>query len=238
MKIALFSDIHANLPALEAMFRQLDDESVDVIYCLGDLVGYHIWPNEVIAAIRARRIPVLMGNHDERVGRLATSGQLDGGANYAYRLIDDAGRAYLKNLPAHIRLEYRVEGMRRDVLLVHGSPHRNDEYVLEDTAEGTAIAMMEEAQASVLCVAHSHLPYHRIVAAAGGERYHMINTGSVGKPKDGDPRGCYVVLDLSGGISDLQVRIERVAYDVHAAAEAILQSPLPNELADRLLNAY
>jgi len=238
MKIALFSDIHANLPALEALFRQLDSEPVDAVYCLGDLVGYHIWPNEVIAAIRARRIPVVMGNHDERAGRLVASGQTEGGANYAYQLIDDAGRAYLKVLPAHLRLEYWVDGIRRDLLLVHGSPRRNDEYVLQDMAEGEAITMMEEAGAAVLCVAHSHLPYHRIITAKGGELYHIVNAGSVGKPKDGDPRGSYVVLDLSDGIRGLKVRFERVAYDVEKAAEAILQSPLPDELADRLLNAY
>lgn len=239
MRIALFSDVHANLPALESMFRSLDSHSPDAVYCLGDLVGYHIWPNEVIAAIRKRRITVLMGNHDERAGLPEAQGVLEGDEKYyAYRLIDAPGRAFLKNLPAHIRLEYPVAGERCDILLVHGSPRRNDEYVLEDMPEAEVVSLMDEARASTLCVAHSHLPYDRTIYGKNGRVYRIINTGSVGKPKDGDPRGCYVLLDFGyPGQSDLRVEFVRFSYDVGKAAEALLASPLPDELADRLLNA-
>ncbi|EOR93367.1 hypothetical protein ADIARSV_3446 [Arcticibacter svalbardensis MN12-7] len=98
MKIALFSDIHANILAFEAMLLDMDSQKPDTAYCLGDLVGYNIWPNEVIAEIRRRGIATLMGNHDEKVEKITTTAQSlqEQGKDYAYHLIDQAGRTYLK----------------------------------------------------------------------------------------------------------------------------------------------
>lgn len=214
MKIALFSDIHANLPALEAFFTDIEKHQPDTIYCLGDLVGYNIWPNEIIAAIRKRGIATLAGNHDQK-----TKG-------YAYELVLAENRSYLNTLPAHIKLEYQ----NLNIVLAHGSTRSINEYVLEDTDENYVLEMMAEAKADVLCVGHSHLPYHRII----GDK-HVINIGSIGKPKDGNPDGCYALLTIDDSI---QVEFVRFAYNIEKAATAILKSLLPDELADRLRKAY
>lgn len=214
MTIALFSDIHANLPAFEAFLSNLDSRKPDAVYCLGDLIGYNVWPNEVIAEIRKRGIAVLAGNHD-----LKTKG-------FAYELVLADNRLYLNTLPNYIKLQHQ----NFNIILVHGSTRSIDEYVLENTDEEYVLEMMAEAQADVLCVGHSHLPYHRVV-----DNKHVINVGSLGKPKDGDPRGCYVLLTIS---DEVEVEFVRFNYDVEKAAIAIEDSPLPNELADRLRKAY
>lgn len=214
MRIALFSDIHANLPAFEAFLADLDSRKVDAVYCLGDMIGYNIWPNEIVAEIRRRGIATLAGNHDQK-----TKG-------YAYELVSADNRAYLNTLPAHIKLEYA----NLNIVLAHGSTRSIDEYVLEDTGESYVLEMMSEAKADVLCVGHSHLPYYRMI----GDKQ-VINIGSVGKPKDGNPDGCYALLTIDDRI---QVDFIRFAYDIEKAAAAILQSPLPDELADRLRKAW
>src|SRR5882757_9904309 len=107
MTIALFSDIHANLPALEAFFNSVDTHKPDAVYCLGDLVGYHIWPNSVINAIRQRGIATIAGNHDAKVRKLSEADRTaTSGKNYAYSLIGADERNYLATLPAHIRVEF------------------------------------------------------------------------------------------------------------------------------------
>ncbi|UEG51425.1 metallophosphatase family protein [Mucilaginibacter daejeonensis] len=214
MRIALFSDVHANLPAFEALLASVDERKPDAVYCLGDLIGYNIWPNEVIAEVRKRGIATLKGNHDEK-----TKG-------YAYELVTADNRAYLNTLPAHIRLEYADF----QILLVHGSPRKIDEYVLEDMPEDEVIQMMDAVKADILCVAHSHLPYHRNISDK-----QVINTGSVGKPKDGDPRGGYVILTIGGNIKAEFIRFD---YDIKKAANAIIDSPLSDELAERLRKAF
>ncbi|MDB5120926.1 MAG: metallophosphoesterase [Sphingobacteriales bacterium] len=112
MKIALFSDIHANLPAFEAFLVSLDAQKPDVVYCLGDLVGYNLWPNEIIVEIKKQGITTIAGNHDVEI----VSADL-GGKNYAYHLIDESGLEYLQSLPAHIRLEYQLNDAPFTILL-------------------------------------------------------------------------------------------------------------------------
>ena len=241
MKIALFSDIHANLPAFEAMLQDMDRQKPDMAYCLGDLVGYNIWPNEVIAEIRRRGIATLMGNHDEKVEKLITTVQSlqEPGKDYAYHLIEITGRAYLKTLPAHIRLEYKLNHEQINLVFAHGSTRKIDEYVLEDTDESYVLDMMQEANADLLFVGHSHKPYHRILKTADGRFKHIINLGSVGKPKDEDQRACYVLLTIDANSSvwekdSIQVEFRRIEYDVETAAKAIESSPLPDEFAEAL----
>lgn len=226
MKIALFSDVHANLPAFEAFLANLELQKVDAVYCLGDLIGYHIWPNEVINEVRRRGIAMLAGNHDLKV------------KGFAYELVSDANRAYLNTLPAHIRLEYQLNSDHLNIVLAHGSPRSINEYVLEDLDENYVLSMMEEAKADILCVGHSHIPYHRVLG-----KKQVINIGSVGKPKDGNPDGCYVILTLGEqsvvtNLGSVGVEIVRFPYDVERAARAVEDSCLPDELADRLRKAF
>ncbi|WP_276360553.1 metallophosphoesterase family protein [Daejeonella sp. H1SJ63] len=245
MKIALFSDIHANLPAFEAFLADLDSRKPDAVYCLGDLVGYNVWPNEIIEGVRKRGIATIAGNHDLYVKNLLPVAPelLDStGKDYAYHIIKPENRTYLLTLPAHILLDYSLNNEDLRILLVHGSPRDVNEYVLEDTEESYVLDLMNESGADILCVGHSHKPFHRIIQA-GNKLKHVINLGSAGKPKDDIMAGCYVMLTLNENSAvnhpdSLQIDFIRFDYDVEKAANAIEESPLPDEFAERLRMAY
>lgn len=256
MKIALFSDIHANLPALEAFFKDVDSRNPDAIYCLGDLVGYNIWPNEVIDEIRKRRIPTIAGNYDFGIGRMSNDcgcayktekEKANGNVSISFtnETIKDEQRAYLRTLPAHIKVEFQLNNDKLNLLLVHGSPRKINEYLFEDRDEKSLLRIMQDADADIMCFGHTHKPYHRILnSGADGKDYfrHAINIGSVGKPKDGDPRGGYVLLHIDESSSiekaaSIKVEFIRFNYDIEKAAKAVEDSPLPNEYADMLRKA-
>lgn len=257
MKIALFSDIHANLPALEAFFADVDKRDIDSIYCLGDLVGYNIWPNEVTEEIRKRNIPAIAGNYDFGIGRNSdecgcaykTDEEKANGAvsiSLTNDLISNKNRAYLRHLPAHIRVEFQLNDEKLNLLLVHGSPRKNNEYLFVDRAEKSLLRIMEDAEADIMCFGHTHKPYHRILNSGNEEkaRYrHAINLGSVGKPKDRDPRGCYVILEIDENVSALnkdsiKPQFIRFEYDIEKAAKAVEDSQLPDAYAENLRNGY
>lgn len=256
MKIALFSDIHSNLPALQAFFEDLDKHGPDATYCLGDLVGYNIWPNEVIGEIRKRQIPTIAGNYDFGIGRSSddcgcaykTDDEKANGSvsiSFTNETVNDEERKYLRTLPAHINVEFRLNEEKMNLLMVHGSPRKINEYLFEDRAEKSLLRIMRDADADIMCFGHTHKPYHRILEDEenGNSNYrHAINLGSVGKPKDGDPQGCYVILHIDGNTSkfskdSLKVEFVRFEYDVEKAAKAIEESVLPNAYAEALRQA-
>lgn len=253
MKIALFSDIHANLPALDSCLKSIDHQKPDAIYCLGDLVGYNIWPNEVIQEIRKRRIPTIAGNYDFGIGRKSddcgcaykTDIERSNGAvsiSFTNDTVIDEERKYLKTLPAHIKVDFQLNDDKLNLLLVHGSPRRINEYLFEDREEKSLLRIIQDADADIMCFGHTHKPYHRILnsGAQGNDHFrHAINIGSVGKPKDGDPRGCYLILTINensriGSKDSIQVSFIRFEYDIEKAAKAVEQSPLPNDYAESL----
>lgn len=247
MRIALFSDIHASLPALQACFESMDHHEPDAIYCLGDLVGYNVWPNEVIDAIRRRGIPTIAGNYDEGIGAntgdcgcaYKTEEEKEMGSisiSYTSSIIRQDARAWLHTLPAHIRLEFRSKDQWLRLLMVHGSPRRVNEYLFEDRDEKSLLRMIRQAGADILCFGHTHKPYHKKMKDEAGAWFHAINTGSVGKPKDGDPRGCWVLLtvDLENAAQPVIVDFIRFSYDVEKAARAVERSPLPDQYAAML----
>ena len=263
MKIALFSDIHANLPALEAVLADIDTRQVDAVYCLGDLVGYNIWPNEVINMIRQRGIPCIAGNYDFGVGRRSDDcgcaykaddekalGKVS--ISYTNRAVGDAERRYLRTLPTHIRVEFQLGNEPEKLwhqqtpfvlMLVHGSPRRVNEYLFDDRGDRSLGRVLEGAGADVLCFGHTHKPFYKVVSTEpeGQETYfrHAINTGSVGKPKDGNPRAGYVVLTIDesarpGSKEGVSVEFVRVDYDIERAAKGVEDSELPNPYAEML----
>lgn len=257
MKIALFSDIHANLPALQALFEDMDNRKPDMVYCLGDLVGYNIWPNEVINEIKKRGIPTIAGNYDQGIGMMSdncgcaykTEPEKDMGKisiSYTNSLVNTEERKYLRTLPAHIKVEFQLNNDKMNLLLVHGSPRKINEYLFEDRDEKSLLRIMQDADADIMCFGHTHKPYHRVLNSPtdnGNSFKHAINIGSVGKPKDGNPKGCYVMLGINDS-SNLQVaesidvEFIRFEYDIEKAAKAIEESPLPNEYADMLRKGY
>lgn len=257
MKIALFSDIHANLPALEAFFRSVEEQKPDAIYCLGDLVGYNIWPNEVINEIRKRGIPTIAGNYDQGMGLMSddcgcaykTEPEKDMGKisiSYTNSILKPDERRYLRTLPSHIKVEFQLNHDKLNLLLVHGSPRRINEYLFEDREEKSLLRIMEESDADIMCFGHTHKPYHRVLPTVISENTHYrhaINIGSVGKPKDGTSKGCYVILNINhdSSITDkntVKVEFVRFEYDIEKAAKAIEECVLPNEFADMLRKGY
>lgn len=255
MKIALFSDIHANLPAFEAFMADVKTKNVDAIYCLGDLIGYNCWPNEIVSAIREQKIPTLAGNHDFNISRMeknnsfvVTEGLSNGAISKGYTnaLLTDSNRLYLQNLPAHIRLEFQQKEEKINVLLVHGSPNSIDEYLLEEKSSDEMLSIMNEAQADILCFGHTHKPFHKIVESKVSDLIsykHAINIGSVGKPKDRNSQGCYVIIELNSKSNlsikeSIKVDFIRFDYAIEKAAQAVENSILPNDFAMNLRNGF
>ncbi len=237
-RIAIFSDIHANLPAMEAVANHIQAGAYDGVYCLGDIGGYASQPNEVQALIQGLGCPTILGNYDEGVGFNLG----DCGCHYVKPFdiemsnisflwtrdhTTDQNKTWLRALPRDLRLE--IEG--RELLLCHGSPVSTTEYLFENRSDGYlrqfTAGGKHDAQAEVIVFGHTHVPYHRIVAGVN-----FVNTGSVGRPKDGDPRAGYCVLTISGeAVEAVQIRVE---YAVETACERLVEAGLPSYFAEYL----
>jgi putative phosphoesterase len=229
--MAIISDIHGNLSALDAVLADLRSRHVDATYCLGDLVGYAAHPNEVTERIRAEGIPTIMGNYDDGVGferdecGCAYTNPVD-------RALGDQSLAWTKATvtaqnKAHLRTlvsEIRIEGDGKRVLLVHGSPRRINEYLFEDRPTSSFQRLAASSNADIIVFGHTHKPYTKLV-----DDVLFVNAGSVGKPKDGDSRACYIVLDPSDQANP--VEFIRVPYDIAREAAAIRASDLPDKFA-------
>ena len=232
-RIAIFSDPHGNSAATEAVLAAIDAEHPDAVYCLGDLVGYGAKPNETINLIRERGIPTIMGNYDDGVG----FDRDDCGCAYkdpeeeargqqsllwTRAATTDDNKGYLRTLLPEISFE--AEGKR--FRLVHGSPRRMNEYLFADRDPRSLARIAQGADADVLVFGHTHQPWQREI-----EEVLFINDGSVGKPKDGDPRAAWALLSVEHG-QPVQVEIRRVPYDVASMAAAIRAADgLPDQFA-------
>jgi putative phosphoesterase len=229
--MAIISDIHANITALEAVLDDVKQQQVEAVYCLGDLVGYAAFPNEVIDRIQRDGTPTIVGNYDDGVGfdrdecgcayRDPEEQRLgDLSLRWTQRTVTSDRKAFLRSLQSEIRFE--ADGKR--VRLVHGSPRRMNEYLFEDRPLSSFQRLAATSDAGVLLFGHTHKPYTKRV-----DGVLFVNAGSVGKPKDGDPRACYVVMDTAG---DVAVEFRRIPYDIDRAATAIRESSLPDKFAD------
>jgi predicted phosphodiesterase len=273
-RIALYSDIHANVPALEAVYADIDASGIEERYCLGDLIGYGPDPIGVVERVRESGDPTIQGNYDEGVAKRAGScgcyystdaARADGERSYDFTesMLDEASATWLLSRDLHIPLEH--EGAR--ILLVHGSPRKINEYLLLDRSEKQLTRLAEEAEADAVCHGHIHIPYHRsfpavadadrgAVGAEDAGTIHFVSSGSVGKPKDGDPRAGWVELAIGEradvaaaasydaslgavGTTDvwLGVVVHRVAYDIEVVAERMLERGLPPTLVQALHDA-
>jgi len=235
MKIAIFSDIHGNKQALDKILQDIEKQRVEQIFCLGDLVGYGPRPNEVIETIREVDIPTVMGNYDEGIGydkgecgcAYVTDDEKFNGRKsieWTSSQVTQKNKEFLKNLEYQISFKTN----RYNFLLVHGSPRKINEYLYEDRPEKNLTRMLETIDTDILVCGHTHKPYHRVVNGV-----HIINDGSVGKPKDGDPRACYVLITIDNNVS---VEFKRVNYPVKEVAKEIVEFGLPKVFAEELLN--
>ncbi|PNW26114.1 metallophosphoesterase family protein [Formosa algae] len=237
MKIAFFSDIHANLPALESFFKDAEVEQVDAIYCLGDLIGYNVWPNEVVNEIRKRCIPTIMGNHDEALLKPLVKEETPSNKGLTRTLVTAENRGYLINLPRHLKLSFNTQNKPFSLLMTHGSVKAINDYMVIDYPEHEVLDMLHNQEADVLLCGHTHKPFHRVIT--DGDTYkHVINIGSVGKPKDGDPRICYAIVELNQETSPnsehLKVTFKRAEYDIEKAAKAVENSAFDSAFGEAL----
>ncbi len=243
MRIAVISDIHANLPALETVLEAIDDAGVEEIWCLGDVIGYGAEPDECADLVRERCDLCLVGNHD-----LAVLGVLDVAA---FSEAAAAAVAWTRENIAERTLEMLRElepaGEREGIAVFHASPRDPVwEYVI--SAE-QADANLDVQTARIALIGHSHVSlfFVRPTADEEGEEVRgaqssddtlldldagqwLINPGSVGQPRDGDPRAAWLELDTN----EQAARFHRVHYDVERAAASIAAAGLPRRLADRL----
>jgi len=241
MRYALISDIHANLPALEAVLRDIAGRAVDATYHLGDLVGYAPWPNETVARLLDSRVPGIAGNYDSTVGTdykhcgckyEDPKQEEQSHLSFAWTKAHTSPevKRYLAGLP--FRLDLKPLGGHAPgptVVLVHGTPTLNTLYWTEDRPDSFCLKMAEHAGAKagdVIAFGHTHTSWHREV-----EGILFVNTGSVGRPKDGDWRAGYVILDIN---SVPHIELVRVEYDVDKAMRGILASKLPADFAEYL----
>jgi predicted phosphodiesterase len=236
----LISDIHGNLPALESVLADLDREgNHDGVYHLGDLVGYGPWPDDVVGLLRERGITGVAGNYDSTVAtRYKHCGckyedpvqEELSHVSYAWALEHTTPdtKAWLKSLP--FRLDLRPLGGHTSgptLRLIHGNPVLNTVYWTEDRSDdfcSKMAAQMGARAGDVVAFGHTHKPWHRTV-----ERVHFVNTGSVGRPKDGDWRAGYVVVEMDG--EGVRVVHRRVEYDLAEATRGIRESTLPDFFA-------
>ncbi|MBA3853804.1 MAG: metallophosphoesterase [Gemmatimonas sp.] len=238
MRYALISDIHANLPALDAVLADIDARGdVDAIVHAGDLVGYSTFPNEVVRRLAERGIAGVAGNYDSTVAtgykhcgcRSETPRQEElAHISYEYtlRTTNGASKRALAALPFSLDLKPmggHLAGPR--LVLVHGTPTLNTVYWTADRDDAFCrkmAALVGLGSGDVIAFGHTHKPWHRIV-----DGIHFINTGSVGRPKDGDWRAGYVRLELGAG--DPRVEFVRVEYDIAATIAGIRAAGLPED---------
>lgn len=262
-RIALYSDVHGNTVALDAVHEQMQQEGLTERYCLGDLVGLGPCPNEAVLAVRSYGDPVVQGNYDRAIGlHLNSPGSefptpqeaLDGAESYAFTVSEISRETadYLHELPMGIRLEH--EGAR--VVLCHGTPRLVNGAVGPADPPGEVIDVLREANVDAVCAGHTHVPFHRALPVPAGV-LHWVNVGSVGRPRDGDPRAAWVELVLGShaevvsrapvdlacrrvGGTDvwLGVLIHRVAYDVDAVVRDLALKELPHTLAAALKTGH
>ena len=215
MRIAVVSDIHSNRIAFEAVLDDLPP--VDGIVCAGDVVGYNPWPAACVDAVRERAIPTVMGNHDRAVATgtaFRFNSMAGAGVDHAREQLGDDAVAWLAEQPdTRTVLDGRVK-------LAHGHPDDPDRYTYPEEFSAAMLGAED-----VLVLGHTHIQAHEAF-----DEGIVLNPGSVGQPRDGDPRAAYTLLDLD----DLAVEERRVAYDIDAVVAAVRDADLPDRIGERL----
>lgn len=232
MKVALIGDVHANLPALEAVLEHAQDRDVTAIWNIGDFVGYGAFPDEVVQRLGREHALSIAGNYDLKVLEFAKKAKKWRERKHPGKFLaiewafDNLSKKSLKQLRA-LPQEIRIEAKGKRILLTHASPASNVEPLKPNTPESRMRELAQMAEADVVIVGHSHRPFAREV---GGVLF--INTGSVGRPDDGDPRASYAIMRI--GNKRLRVKHYRVEYDLERTIFAIREKMLPEAFAQMI----
>ncbi len=238
MRIAVISDIHSNIYALESALDDIQKRNIDLIACTGDLVGYATNPNQVIETIIKNRVLTIMGNYDDAIGNYkiicgcdypdSKDAEKAGlSMHFTGQETTDENKAYLRSLPKEVTLTFNEKTIR----LVHGSTRVINEYLKENSKEADEV--MDELVEDILVCGHTHIPY----AKHYGQKL-LVNAGSVGKPKTNNPNANYVIIDIKNSDeinkkdSFVEVEIVEIPYDFEKAAKEIEENEiLPNDFA-------
>jgi predicted phosphodiesterase len=239
MKLAIISDIHSNLHALTAVLAEIDARNVTNIFALGDLVGYNAFPSEVLNLMLQKKIPSIMGNHDIVCCGLENPIWFNSAARdaclWTRKKLPEEEKRYLRALPNEMTVQ---EG----IYAVHGSPVSRDDYIVDLMDALNNFQHLPNKAIRICLFGHSHIPaifgdHGSSYDSANPGKYmlgarirYFINPGSVGQPRDGDPRASFAILD----IEEPSFEIIRVQYDIEAAMNAVLKAGLPPFLAERL----
>lgn len=238
MRIAVISDIHSNVYALNEVLIDIEKRNVDMVVCTGDLVGYATRPNEVIETLRKNKVFTIMGNYDEAIGNFkiicgcdypdpkdAEKASLS--MHFTSQETTDENKAYLRNLPKEAIISFNNKTIR----FVHGSTRLINEYLKENSKEADEV--MSELGEDILVCGHTHIPYVKNY----GKKL-LVNAGSVGKPKTGSTNANYIIIDIKNADeinkvdSIVDVEIIEVSYDFEKAAKEIEENKiLPNDFA-------
>ena len=209
MRFAVIGDIHGNIYALEAVYEDIKNKNIDFVISTGDLVGYMMYPNEVIEFLKKNKIASIQGNHDKFIAKgnkiqdisIFSQEEVQKNASEIYTnyVLKDENREFLRNLPEEIRIRKN----NFNFLIVHGSPRKIDEYLYENGEN--LLEITKSFSENVIISGHTHIPYVKKV-----EDKYFINAGSVGKPKHGNPKSTYVIVDLD---EEIKVTIEEASYN-------------------------
>jgi putative phosphoesterase len=252
MKIAVFSDVHANLPALQAVYAEIRKQQPDAIYCLGDLVNQNVWNNEVIEFVQAENIPCVLGNHDEGIGNnkpvfpfsYGSREEIDWGLEaiaYTLQQVSDNNKAVLRSFPMVRVIDIENSGSKYRIVLAHGLPSSNQKRLYRFYKDAELMEMMEKEKADLLMIGNTHIPAHWTLSGNDGSFCHIINPGSAGAPKDGSWRASYAIITLDTEKNlfyeknAVQVSFFKADYDIGLVVQAIKKSPLSLYYSGRLL---
>lgn len=241
IQIAIFSDVHGNLPALNAVLEDIERRGIRQKFCLGDLVDFAPWGNEVIEKIRDLNVPCLMGNHDERIAfdipivPLSKHSEEETNARFiaidhSKRSMTEENKKFLSQLPFHLKLNYKIGNRHWNIQLVHSSLSSNDTYLYEAEDDEVFVNMLEESQSDIVVMGHTHLSFKKSFE----NKKWAVNCGSVGRSKEENRLASYVILTMSQ--EEIIPEIVQIDYPIEQAVRGIEESDIPNYYASFLRN--
>ncbi|MBW3522714.1 metallophosphoesterase [Chryseobacterium sp. NKUCC03_KSP] len=240
IQIAVFGDVHGNLPALETVLNDIEERGIRQKFCLGDLVDFAPWGNEVIEKMKSLNIPCLMGNHDERIAfdisviPLIKHSEEETAArflaiDYSKKYITEENKAFLSELPFHLKLNYKIGQKHWNIQLVHSSLESNDTYLYESENDEVFQNMLYESQSDVIMMGHTHMSFKKYFNGKWA-----INSGSVGRSREENRLASYVILTLDE--EKINPEIIQLDYPLEKVAQEIEKSEIPNYYASFLRN--
>ncbi|OCA68005.1 serine/threonine protein phosphatase [Chryseobacterium artocarpi] len=241
IQIAIFSDVHGNLPALEAVLKDIEYRGIHQKFCLGDLVDFAPWGNEVIEKIKSLNIPCLMGNHDERIAfdlsvfPLSKHSEEETKARFiaidhSKKYIKAENKIFLRELPFHLKLNYKVGKKHWNIQLVHSSLETNDTYLYETESDEVFMKQLEESKSDLIVMGHTHLSFKKQFE----NKKWAVNCGSVGRSKEENRLASYLILTLTE--ERIIPEIIQLSYPIEEVVQKIQDSDIPDYYASFIKN--